>query len=185
MMVKIIILATVAVGAMGAPVIFPITKNESDRMICSSWMLKTNEKGIVLKNTNTVFKPNVEYSTSSLVGETGDFHITTTDEVFNIEDFYNMMNYDGKFIIWSIDGSFRFYNCMKQSDIIESTTTAFTNKTSVSIDDNDSIDVRGCTNNVDCINIYCKDKVYIPDTLSCYSSKPGKMIGYYINDDHW
>lgn len=179
-----ITIAILIAAVSAAPIVdFPITKDLSDRKVCGSWMMKTVEK-VVLQVGDSTFKPNVEYSTSSLIGEDGKFTISNTDEVFYMQDFYNMMNYnDGKFIIWSINGSFRFYNCIKQDDI----KPKLTNETCTNLDDTRTIDVRGCMNNVDCINIYCQDMVYIQDTLSCYhESKDGKKTcGYYIGQDNW
>jgi hypothetical protein len=161
---------------------YPTTKDTSERQVCGSWMMKTNEN-VVFKVGNSVFKPNIEYSTSSLIGENGKLTISNTDEVFRMQDFYNMMNYDdNKFIIWSIDGSFRFYNCIKQDDI----KPKLTNETHVVLDNDSALDVRSCMNNVDCINIYCKDMIYVQKTLSCYNildNNDEKTFGYYIGQN--
>lgn len=167
-----------------APVVYPINKDVSDRVVCSSWMMKT-EQNVMLKTGKLVFKPNVEYSTSSLVGQKDKFLIINTDEKFYMDDFYNMMNYDSnKFIIWSIDGSIKFYNCIKQDEINPKFNLKFTNETFTTIVEKNSIDVRGCLNNIDCININCKNMVYVKETLSCYpKTENGNVLGYYINSN--
>lgn len=183
---KSIIAITILTGAvaLAAPVTsvvdYPTNKDEAERVVCGSWMLKTRENS-ELKIGDSTFKPNVEYSTSSLMGENGKFTITNTDEVFYMNDFYNMMNYGNKFIFWSINGSIKFYNCIKQSDI---NPKLVKNETYISLDESNSINVRGCMNNVDCINIHCTDKVYVKDTLSCYPNKPGKVLGNYISQNN-
>lgn len=181
---KMITIISIVAVAVAAPISsnivnYPVDKDESERVVCSSWMLKTSEN-TKLKISDSTFKPNVEYSTSSLVGENGKFTITNTDEIFYMQDFYNMMNYgDNKFIFWSINGSIKFYNCIKQNDI----KPKLTNETYITLDEKNSIDVRGCMNNVDCINVHCQDMVYVQDTLSCYPTKTGKVLGYYISQD--
>lgn len=186
-----VLTATVALAAPvsnNVVVDYPINKDESERIVCGSWMLKTRENSeLKIDSTfiDSTFKPNVEYSTSSLIGENGKFTITNTDEVFYMDDFYNMMNYgsdsEHKSIIWSINGSIKFYNCIKQSDI---NPNLVKNETYISLDEKDSVNVRGCMNNVDCINIHCTDKVYVKDTLSCYPNKPGKVLGNYISQNN-
>lgn len=175
----IFMIAFISAGTSAAPVVvYPINKKVSERVICGSWMMKT-EQNVMLKTGKLVFKSNVEYSTSSLVGQKDKFLITDTDEKFYIDDFYNMMNYDdNKFIIWSIDGSIKFYNCITQNEI----NPKLTNETFTTIVEKDSIDVRGCLNNIDCIDIHCKDMVYVKETLSCYpKTDNGNVLGYYIN----
>lgn len=181
---KLITILTIAV-ANAAPVIFPINKNESNRVICSTWMMKTNES-VLLKIGDSIFKPNVEYSTSSLVkiGQKEKFTITNTDEIFDMNDFFNMMNYDKqKFIFWSINGSFKFYNCIKQNAI----NPKLTNSTLTTLDNKNSIDIRGCINNIDCIENHCQNMVYVKDTLKCYpKTDNGDVHGYYISiDNNW
>lgn len=178
---KFISIFIIAVVNAAPIVVYPIDKEVSDRVICGSWMMKTN-KNVLLKVGDSTFKPNVEYSTSSLTGQNEKFTITGTDEKFYIDDFYNMMNYDGnKFIFWSIDGSIKFYNCIKQDKI----NPKLSNETFTTVAEKNSIDVRGCMNNVDCINIHCQDMVYVKETLKCYpKTENGNVLGYYISKNN-
>lgn len=178
---KLITIFIFAIANAAPIIVYPTDKDISERVICGSWMMKT-EQNVLLKVGDSTFKPNVEYTTSSLIGYDDDkFTITGTDEKFYMNDFYNMMNYGNKFIIWPIDGSFKFYNCIKQDNI----NPKLTNETLTTIVKKYSIDVRGCINNVDCINIHCQDMVYVKDTLSCYpKTDNGNVLGYYINKNN-
>lgn len=181
---KLISIFIIAVVNAAPIVVYPNDKEVSDRVICGSWMMKTDEN-VLFKFGDSIFKPNVEYSTSSLIGQTGKITISNTDEKYNIEDFYNMMNYDeNRFIIWSIDGSIKFYNCMKQDEINPKFSNSF-NETLTTITNKNNIDVKGCMNNIDCINIHCQDMIYVKETLKCYpKTENGNTLGYYISKNN-